>query len=210
VGSIVTITVTSPTARCSADGKAEYAFTVTNTSGAPLRVGSRILPEAPAPEGWFSIDGPERELGPQETDQITVKVRVPAGSASGKYKFRLLVFSGERGRSGEDFTEGPLVALEVPGASVPEVPSKAGFPWWVVVVAALVLGLGGAAAWWFWPRDVLVPQLTQLTRSDAQSALQRVGLTLGAVQTKVTATVPGDPRQTRSRSASSGAGSATG
>jgi hypothetical protein len=150
------------------------------------------LPEAPAPEGWFSIDGPERELGPQETDQITVKVRVPAGSASGKYKFRLLVFSAERGRSGEDFTEGPLVALEVPGASVPEVPSKAGFPWWVVVVAALVLGLGGAVAWWFWPRAVEVPQLADRTRTEAEAKLQHLGLTLGAVRSDHTGTVAGD------------------
>jgi serine/threonine-protein kinase len=38
----------------------------------------------------------------------------------------------------------------------------------------------------------LVPQLTQLSRSDAQSALQQAGLTLGAVQTAVTGAVPGD------------------
>jgi beta-lactam-binding protein with PASTA domain len=194
VASIVTITATSPTAQSGADGTAEYAFTVSNTSGARLRVGSRILPEAPAREEWFSVEGSERELGPRETDQITVNVRVPAGVAAGEYKLRLLVFSAERGRSGEDFTEGPVVTLEVPGASKPtHVPgAKGGFPWWAAVIAVLVLGLGGGAAWWLWPRDVQVPQLTQLPKTEAESELQQSGLTLGEVRTKVTGTVAGD------------------
>ena len=193
MASIVTIAVPSARAQCDAQGKAEFAFTVTNSSGMRLRVASKILPESPAREEWFTIDRPERELAENETDQITVKAHVPTGVTGGAHRLKLLVFSAERGRSGEDFTEGPTVVLEVPGGTpVSPAPGNSGFPWWVAVVTALVLLLGGAATWWFWPRAVEVPLLTHLSRAQAERKLQDAGLALGDVQTERTGTVADD------------------
>jgi beta-lactam-binding protein with PASTA domain len=191
--SIVTVIPASQMVKASGEGLAEHAFSVSNITGAPLTVGLKVLVDPPAQEGWFIIGGAaERELAANETDQIVVKARLPAETAPGQYKLRLLVFSAERGRAEEDFTEGPSVAVDLAAKiSAPQAPPNGGFPWWIVAVAALVLVLGGTAAWWFWPRAVEVPPLTQLTRDEAVTKLEDLGLALGGEHTKFTGEAAG-------------------
>jgi beta-lactam-binding protein with PASTA domain len=181
--SIVTVTPASQSVKAGRDGVAEHAFSVTNITGAPLSVGAKVLVDPPAQERWFAIQGAaERELAPNETDQIAVKANLPADAQPGKYNLRLLVFSAARGDAGENFTEGPTVSVEMPA---PEAPvkkpddAKKPFPWWIVAVAAAVLLLvGGLVVWLLVPKGgVTVPEVAKkMTIEDARKALQEAGL----------------------------------
>ena len=189
--SIVTITAAIDTVVCPSDGRTEQVFTVTNISGAPLRVGAKVLTEGPAQESWFTVDGEaERDLAVQGTDQFKVAVAIPPGVAAGKYKLRLLVFAVQR--PGEDFTEGPTVACQVSanGPIPPEPEPEGGFHWWIPVLVVGVLVVGGGLAWLWWPRGIEVPDLVGKTRSMAQQELRAAGLVLGTVTEQATESDP--------------------
>jgi eukaryotic-like serine/threonine-protein kinase len=186
--SIVSITAVADTVTCPAGGSVEHAFNVTNSSGAALSLGARVLADKPAQEGWFAVGGKaERDLADQATDQITVAAQVPKDAAPGKYTFRLLVFSMRR--PGEDFTEGPTVAIEVPApdrpVSGPTPPPP--FPWWIVAVVAavLVLAIGGGATWWLM-RPPKVPELVGLTLDAAVAKLKESKLAEGEIREEIT------------------------
>ncbi len=183
--SIVTVTPASQTVKASKDGVAEHAFSVTNITGAPLGIGAEVLVEPPAQEGWFSIEGPaERQLAVNETDQITVKAKLPAGTAPGTYKFKLQVYSTAKGRAGEDVTEGPTVSVEMPTPEEKPIRKqdevKKPFPWWIVAVAAaVVLLVGGLVTWLVWPKggEIVMPEVAKkMTIEDARKALKDLGL----------------------------------
>ena len=149
--SIVSITAVTNHVEC-ADGQAEHVFTIRNTTGSPLRVGSKVLVDTPAQSEWLQIDGPaERDLGENAADQLTVRIHAGDDVPSGQYTYRLLVFSTRS--PGEQFTESETVAFEVPQratASVKKSPARCG--WCIpVAIAAGVLLLGGLGLRWFWP-----------------------------------------------------------
>lgn len=190
--SIVTVTPASQTATVGRDGIAEHAFSVTNTTGAPLTVGTKVLADPPAQESWFTIAGAaERELAANETDQVTVEAKPPADAPAGQYKLRLLVFSVARGRAGEDFTEGPTVAVEIPAKDQPA-PRPKPFPWWIVgVAAAAVLVLGGLITWLVWPKAPEVPTLVGLPLQQALDKLETIKLVPGEVREELTGQATG-------------------
>ncbi|MGH8512217.1 MAG: hypothetical protein ACREU8_12780 [Gammaproteobacteria bacterium] len=108
---IVTITQLSDTITCTPEGSGSVKFTLTNACGKRLRVGANLLVEGGTQAGWLKIHGaPERELGKNTTDEIFVDIQVPGGTAPGKYKFRLLVFSV--GKPDEDYTSGEPVSFK--------------------------------------------------------------------------------------------------
>lgn len=193
MASIVTITTASETVTCGPDGGAEHVFTVSNTSGRPLRIGAQVLVEGQAQESWLAIKGErERDLAAGGTDQITVRVQVPPGTEPGQYTFRLLVYSVRR--PGEDFTNGPLVAVRVPAATTPppEPVERRGFPWWMVAVAVAVLAVGGIAGWWLWPEDVRVPAVVGQDLELAKNAIEEAQLEMGTVTPQETDQQPQD------------------
>jgi len=150
MASIVTITTATETVRCDADGQGVHVFNISNTSGAPIRVGTKILVEGSAQEQWLQIEGAsERDLDEKGADQLSVRIKAQKGTAAGRYRFRLLVFSVKN--PGEDFSESPTVAFEIPepksGTKEPAV-VKPPFPWWIPAVVVGVLVVGGLA-WWF-------------------------------------------------------------
>ena len=155
--SIVSITAVTNHVEC-ADGHAEHVFTIRNTTGGPLRIGSKVLVDTPAQSEWLQIDGPaERDLGENAADQLTVRIHVGDDVPSGQYTYRLLIFSTRS--PGEQFTEGETVAFEVPQratASVKKSPARCS--WCIpVAIAAGVLLLGGLGLWWFWPETEETP-----------------------------------------------------
>jgi beta-lactam-binding protein with PASTA domain len=189
MASIVTITPTAESVACTPGGSAEHSFTITNTTGAPIGVGATIVTADPSRKAWFTIQGaPERRLAPNETDQVTVAVKPPAGVAPGTYKLRLQVFSSERGRASEDFTDGPTVAVVVrPGDG--DGGSDGRSRWWIVAVVGVValLVVGGLGTWLLWPpRTPEVPDLAGQTLKEAQSELEAVGLQVGKTTKEMT------------------------
>ncbi len=192
--SIVTISAPSQSVKASKEGLAEHAFSITNITAGRLALGTKILADAPAEESWFTIEGAaKRELAPNETDQVVVKVKLPADGRPGEYKFSLQVYSTERGRAGEDFTNGPTVAVEMPEPSVGPIPvvpkGSGGFKWWMAALpAAIVLVVGGGIAWYLWSNDeeekpdvvnvmpVEVPNVVRLPLEAAEQKLTAAGL----------------------------------
>lgn len=173
--SIVTIDAPDKVVTCDGQGRAQQLFNVRNTSGNPLTVGAKVLVDAPAKAEWLTVDAPaEQELGDGVLTQIPVKVKVPDDCAPGRYTYRLLVYSTRK--SGEEFTEGGTVAVEVPTREAPPPPPPPKpFPWWIVALVAVVL-IGGGAAWLFWPSNVTVPEVVGKPIDQARSQLEAVGL----------------------------------
>jgi hypothetical protein len=142
---IFAITTASDRVSTGGDGRGEITFTVTNSSPRNLRGQLRVRPLGSTREEWLNVAGEtERAFTPYATQQVVVKVATPLGAPAGKYQFRLDAVSSI---NPDDFTEGPTVDMEVEATEAP----KKGFPWWIVAVAAGVVILIGAGAWWLWP-----------------------------------------------------------
>lgn len=156
----ITTTATAPQ-KADNKGHAEAVFTVTNTSARPVRGMARVRPLESTKQEWVKINGEsERDFAPGGTQQFVVTfdspvvAPAPAGSppvaspttgaaAADRYSFRLDVASATN--PDEDFTEGPTVTVEVPGAVPP--PPKKKFPIWIIfVIIAAVLVIGGIIA----------------------------------------------------------------
>jgi hypothetical protein len=143
-----TFSITAAKSVITLDAKraAAASLTVTNTSDKPATGQLKLRPvEAPAvaaaQPAWFAPLA-DTKFAPQATTQVTAKFAVPVNVAPGKYGFRLDAISTSN--PDDDLTEGPLVVLEVPAA---EVVVKKGFPWWIVIVAGVVLLTIGAVTW---------------------------------------------------------------
>jgi hypothetical protein len=161
------ITAASDTVRLDGNGQGDIAFTASNVSGRPLRGRANLVPQDAASKAWLSVSGgPERDFPGGGTQQFSVKVAVPPGTKAGKYNFRLDVVSVQN--PDEDYTQGPNVAVSVTLAP----PPPWHFPWWILVVAAVILiGLGGVAWYLLTPSTVEVPQIVGLTPAAATKAL---------------------------------------
>jgi hypothetical protein len=173
-----TITTASNNVTLDASGSAQVSFTVTNTTPQPIK--GRLLAEAEgsAQSAWLSIVGdPAREFPASGAEQVSVQLAVPPASPSGSYAFRLDAVA--EANPDEDFTKGPSVAFQI--APQPVVKKKK-FPWWIVIVAVIVLAGIGVIAWLLTksssPTTVTVPNVVCLSPANAQTALSGAGLVM--------------------------------
>jgi hypothetical protein len=142
MANLFAITTLTEDIKADANGKGVAVFTVTNTSGKPVRGIARARALGNTQEGWLEIDGEtERDFSANGTQQFTVKFTRPAPSPSAspaaaveKFPFRLDVASAAN--PDEVFTEGPQVNIEVI-TRAPVV--KKPFPWWILIVVGAVL-----------------------------------------------------------------------
>ena len=124
-------------------GHAQAVFTVTNTSGRPVRGIARPQAIGDTKQEWLSITGDtERDISGGATETVTVKFDA-VGAPAGKYPFRLDVSSAKN--PDEDFTEGPTVNVEVAAAAPPPRQSQ-GFQvdhirdhWAVLLIGGIIL-----------------------------------------------------------------------
>jgi Ricin-type beta-trefoil lectin domain-like/PASTA domain len=160
-------------------GTGEIPFTVTNVSASAVRGRAVLGPEKSAVLPWLKLAGEqERLLQPKQTDTFLVKVAVPPGTNAGDYSFRLDIVSVAR--PDEDSTQGPAIKIPVILAPPPPKP----FPWWILAVAAVVIGGLSYAALKLIPGNkVTVPDLRGKTVEQAQALLMPLHLKLGT-QTK--------------------------
>jgi len=169
------ITAATNSVRLDAKRRGETAFTVFNSSGRPIRGRAQLVPENPAAAAWLTLAGiAERDFPIAGTQQYTVQIAVPPGAPAGSYPFRLDMVGVEN--PDEDYTEGPTVTFEVPKPQ----PQKKPFPWWILLVVAGVLVVGGSLlAILLWPRTVEVPDVAGLTISEAADVLVEASLSVG-------------------------------
>ncbi len=135
------ITTTATAVPLDTGRQGRLSFTVSNTSGRPIRGRARLVPANPAAASWLSLQGDaERDFPAAGTQQYTVQILVPPTGPAGSYPFRLDVVGVDN--PDEELTQGPSVTFTVPEPAPPPKP----FPWWIVVVAAVLLlaVIGGA------------------------------------------------------------------
>jgi CARDB len=77
------------------DGRAELAFTVTNTGPSADRAVLTIAAFGGAAESWFTVDEPQRQVGPGMSVVYEVAVAVPPGTAAGTYAATGIVYSAD-------------------------------------------------------------------------------------------------------------------
>ena len=139
------------------------SFTVSNVTGRAVRARVLVTPGAGADAGWFAVVGSaERALPDAGTATVQVAVTVPPAAAAGSYTF---VVGAALEESPDRVVSGSTVTFAVPEAA------KRPFPWWIVIVAAAVLALAGAAIWWFTRPDEGEP-----TPTDDGAAVFREGV----------------------------------
>jgi PKD repeat protein len=158
--------------------RGEITYTVSNTTTRPLRAWPRIKGLGSTDESWISVvSGGERSFSPGESHQFVVKVNVPADAPTGKYSFRLNLISGSKDVEDESI-EGPAVSFEVKPA--PVAAPKPKFPWWIAIVAAILL-VGGLLIWIILPKrtDVVANFGLSQTRGLAPLTARFTNLTSG-------------------------------
>src|SRR4051794_2350253 len=190
MATVFTITAATTSLRIDAEGRAECSFTVSNTSGRRMRGRASLKVDAPAERSWFTVAGDaEREFAVGGTDQFSVKIAIPRGTAAGKNSFRLDVVSVQN--PDDDFAEGPTVFFEV--AAPP--PAKKPFPWWIVAVVAAVVVIGIGLGLFFWLRappeqpkvvTLSVPNVVGMPLDGAKFELSKIGLKPGQATTQLT------------------------
>jgi hypothetical protein len=130
------------------NGSATSVFTVTNSTSRPLRGIARIKPLGNTESSWIKIDGEvERDFPPGGTHQFTVTFNKPKSSTpttpqpAESFPFRLDTVSAAN--PDEDFSEGPVVTVEIPEQKVEQ---KKPFPWWILIILGVLLIVGAITA----------------------------------------------------------------
>jgi hypothetical protein len=166
----------------------EVQFTVTNTSGRPLRARLRAVALQPEAQGWFTAAGEtERPFALGETQQVTVRLAVPPQTPAGSYAVRLDAAAEDN--PDDDSVQGPSVTVEVPPP-----PPKKPIPWWLLLaaVAVVLLLIGGGAAFFLLRDDggTEVPDVAGQPVATAKASLSAANLTPGAETPEVSSEVP--------------------
>lgn len=137
------VSTTADLTNIDAGKSARLVFTVTNTTQKPQRGSLRAKALDSGQGAWLDVVGDdEREFAPGFTHQVELTVTLPPGTSPGKFRVRLDALSVAN--PDDDYTEGPVVGVNVGAGEAPPKPSM----WWVwLIVGILVLALGGLVYW---------------------------------------------------------------
>jgi len=185
---IFAITAARETVTLDNEGRAEVSFTASNTGSKSIAGRAKLVPLGSAKAAWLSLDGEqERNFAKGEAHQLTVHIAVPPGTPVGKYSFRLNIISVEN--PDDEFTEGPSVSFEVKELTVAQAPARK-FPWWIVVIAGVLLLGGGLITWLLIPQKISVPKIMGEDISKAKVLLEDAKLRL-RTESKSAGATPG-------------------
>ena len=179
------ITAATNTALLDAKREGAVTFTVTNIGGVALRGRAQAVPQDAKAAKWLTIDGAsERAFNIAQTETYTVKIAVPPDAAPGGYPFHLDVVDVDN--PDENLTTGQTVTFQVAAAE----PVTHPFPWWVLVVAAVILVILGGVGFYFY-QDNQTKQAASMTATaiaDAGAATAtQAALNANATATQVAA-----------------------
>jgi serine/threonine-protein kinase len=148
------------------------AFTVTNRTAQPLSGRLKVAPRSDAKAEWFTVEGErERPFAPSETQKVTVSVSIPPEVTTGDFGFRLQALNVND--PGNDYAESAIITLALPAVDKKK---NRWLPW--AIAAALLVVVGGVAAWKLWPKPAApvagVPNLSDGTMKypDAERKLK--------------------------------------
>ncbi|HEX8738164.1 MAG TPA: PAN domain-containing protein [Pyrinomonadaceae bacterium] len=148
MANVFTISTPTQTLKADANGTATTVFTVTNTHSRPLRGIAKIKALGSTQGEWLKIDGEtERDFAAGGTHQFTAAFNKPkpvppptATQPAQSFPFRVDVISAIN--PDEDFTEGPVVTVEIAELKVepPKPPVK--WWWWLIIGLGILLVVG--------------------------------------------------------------------
>jgi hypothetical protein len=162
---IFAITAASNSAKLDSNRQAEVIFTVSNVENRPILGRVHLLPEGNTEKGWLSVAGDtEQYFAIAGTQQFTVRIKAPPGTPAGSYIFRLNMVGVQN--PDEDYAEGPAVSIAVPEPVKQQRP----FPWWILLIVAALIIIGGLAIF-FLNRD----NQTAEPDIDNQEIIHQVG-----------------------------------
>ncbi|MCP2327986.1 hypothetical protein HDA40_006493 [Hamadaea flava] len=124
-----------------AENAGELKFSVTNPGAAADTVVFDVIPGDGAQRDWFSVAEPQRRVGPNESVEFLVKLKVPAGTAPARADVVGLAYSANTAPEESSRTSG-RVAFEWKPKEKP----KPMWPW-IAAAVALVLLVGSIVTW---------------------------------------------------------------
>jgi beta-lactam-binding protein with PASTA domain len=171
-------------------GRGELTFSVSNTTGRPLRGRAKITAQDTAQQSWFRLDGEaERNFAAEKsTEQYVVRVSAPPNTPPQKAVAHLDMFSVAEPQ--EVFTNGPMVTFEKPA---PIVINGGGHnTWiWIVVAAVVALIVIGGVVFLIMNHKSAVPDVMGMTMTDAETKITAAGMTLGQKTSRKSGKTPG-------------------
>ncbi|XXF77096.1 hypothetical protein P2318_29185 [Myxococcaceae bacterium GXIMD 01537] len=138
------ITAATDSVELDSAGRGEVSFTVSNALRTPVRARATVMTSGGARPEWAHVEGgEERDFPADGTQQLTVRLQAPPGTAPGRYAVQLLV--ADVANPDERYAQGPMVAFTMPVVAPP--PARKRFPWALVaLVAGVLLILGTVVA----------------------------------------------------------------
>ncbi|WP_290864125.1 hypothetical protein [Hamadaea sp.] len=124
-----------------AENTGELKFSVTNPGAVADTVVFDVVPGDGADRSWFSVDEPQRRVGPNESVEFLVKLKVPAGTPPARADVVGLAYSANTAPEESSRTSG-RVAFEWKPKEKP----KPIWPW-IAAAVALVLLVGSVVTW---------------------------------------------------------------
>jgi hypothetical protein len=118
----------------------EVTFTVTNPGPVQDRAVFDVVPGEGAERSWFTVAEPQRPLSPGASVSYLVKLAVPGTAPAGSYTMQARVYSADVAPE-ESSSLSNRVAFSVAGTD------RKPRPWWLLVVAGLVVVVLGVVAW---------------------------------------------------------------
>ena len=186
--------VTTGTERVALDAarSADVIFTVTNNGPVNGRAMLDAVGSESTDTSWFIVEEPQRMISAGASMPYRVKITVPPGAPAGTHFLHARVYSADAAPE-ETSRLSNRIGFDVAGAAAKPK------PWWLIGVAALVAVVLGVVGWLvFRPgpaeseaappspspsrTSVPVPNLVGMQQSEASSALQQAGLTVGTVR----------------------------
>jgi hypothetical protein len=150
MASAFSITTATNSVQVETGHPAAVVFTVANSTGQAVvgRASLAAVPPHAEHSKWLRLRPPElseRRFAIGGVENYTVEAAsIPASAPAGEYTFRLDMVATHN--PDETYTAGPTVVLNL----AREKPAPRPFPWWILLVALLVLGLvGGVLVWAF-------------------------------------------------------------
>jgi hypothetical protein len=130
--------VTTPSDRIELDEaqQGQITFTVTNPATRVDRVAFDIVPQDGADPAWFSVDEPQRRVPAGGSVSYVLKVAIPQQAKAAAYSVQGRAYSADSAPE-EDSVLSSRLAVEVKAKAAP--PARKRFPWWIAVVAGLVV-----------------------------------------------------------------------
>ena len=142
--SAITLTLTLTQVTGTRGVASTVVASVTNAATVPARVVLAPFAAADAAGAvpWTLVDKPLREIAAGATETYTVTVTPPGNAAAGDYLVRLIAYDADR--APEEYSD-QAQQIRVSVADEPH-PKPAGVPWWIYLLAGLLVLVVGVVA----------------------------------------------------------------